>query len=123
MDETVLGSLFQANIDYMAQIFNKTDGEKIPASGRRAPNMFSNTENLFFFIFHPSYIINQVLSRKLSMDEMQEKCPNLLKTAKDDSIYHIEECCWGSDWKKKFKAGFSSLLQITLAEIAHAVIA
>ena len=59
----------------------------------------------------------------MSMDELEEKCPNLLKTAKDQSIYHIEECCWGSDWKKKFKAGFISLpVQITWVEIAHTVI-
>ena len=91
----------------MAQIFNKTDGEKIPASGRRAPNIFSKTENLFFFIFHPSYIMNQVLNQKMSVNEIQEKCPNLLKTAKNQTIYYIEECCWGTDWQNKFKKGFS----------------
>ena len=72
----------KVNLDYMAQIFNKKDGDRIPASGRRAPNIFSKTENLFFFIFHPSYIMNQVLNQKMSVNEIQEKCPNLLKTAK-----------------------------------------
>ena len=91
----------------MAQIFNKNDGDRIPASGRRAPNIFSKTENLFFFIFHPSYIMNQVLNQKMSVNEIQEKCPNLLKTAKNQTIYHIEECCWGTDWQIKFKEGFS----------------
>lgn len=90
----------------MAQIFNKTDGERIPASGRRAPNIFSKTENLFFFIFHPSYIMNQVLNQKMTVNEIQEKCPNLLKTAKNQTIYHIEECCWGTEWQNKFKEGF-----------------
>ena len=94
----------------MAQIFSKTDGERIPASGRRAPNIFSNTENLFFFIFHPSYIINQVLHRKMSANEIEEKCPNLFKTSKNEAIYHIEECCWGTDWREKFKEGFNFLL-------------
>ena len=97
----------KVNLDYMAQIFNKNDGDRIPASGRRAPNIFSKTENLFFFIFHPSYIMNQVLNQKMSVNEIQEKCPNLLKTAKNQTIYHIEECCWGTDWQIKFKEGFS----------------
>ena len=97
----------KVNLEYMAQIFNKNDGDRIPASGRRAPNIFSKTENLFFFIFHPSYIMNQVLNKKMSVNEIQEKCPNLLKTAKNQTIYHIEECCWGTDWQIKFKEGFS----------------
>ena len=73
----------------MAPIFSKTDGERIPASGRRAPNIFSNTENSFFFIFHPSYIINKVLHRKMSANEIEEKCLNLFKTSKNEAIYHI----------------------------------
>ena len=111
-DEDVDG--LKVNLDYMAQIFNKTDGEKIPASGRRAPNIFSKTENLFFFIFHPSYIMNQVLNQKMSVNEIQEKCPNLLKTAKNQTIYYIEECCWGTDWQNKFKKGFSFYSSQTL---------
>ena len=51
--------------------------------------------------------MNQVLNKKMSVNEIQEKCPNLLKTAKNQTIYHIEECCWGTDWQIKFKEGFS----------------
>ena len=51
--------------------------------------------------------MNQVLNKKMSANEIQEKCPNLLKTAKNQTIYHIEECCWGTDWQIKFKEGFS----------------